>query len=72
MILLAPAQSHNPIGDHHQKLMSNFFAQTEALMNGKTEEEAEKELENADQVMKQFQNSCPSKFLLAINPQILF
>lgn len=42
---IAPAQSHNPIGDHHQKLLSNFFAQTEALMNGKTEEEAEKELE---------------------------
>jgi glucose-6-phosphate isomerase len=40
-------QSHNPIGDHHQKLMSNFFAQTEALMNGKTEEEAAKELEKA-------------------------
>jgi len=38
------AQSHNPIGDHHQKLMSNFFAQTEALMNGKTEEAAEAEL----------------------------
>jgi glucose-6-phosphate isomerase len=44
---MAPAQSHNPIGDHHQKLMSNFFAQTEALMNGKTEEEAAKELENS-------------------------
>jgi len=42
---IAPAQSHNPIGDHHVKLLSNFFAQTEALMNGKTEEEAEKELE---------------------------
>jgi glucose-6-phosphate isomerase len=42
---IAPAQSHNPIGDHHQKLLSNFFAQTEALMNGKTESEAEKELE---------------------------
>ena len=44
---IAPAQSHNPIGDHHQKLMSNFFAQTEALMNGKSEEEAEKELERS-------------------------
>jgi glucose-6-phosphate isomerase len=44
---IAPAQSHNPIGDHHQKLMSNFFAQTEALMNGKTEEEVSKELEKA-------------------------
>jgi len=31
---IAPAQSHNPIGDHHVKLISNFFAQTEALMNG--------------------------------------
>lgn len=44
---IAPAQSHNPIGDHHVKLLSNFFAQTEALMNGKTGEEAEKELEKA-------------------------
>ncbi len=41
----APAISHNPIGDHHDKLLSNFFAQTEALMNGKTEEEAKNELE---------------------------
>jgi glucose-6-phosphate isomerase len=31
---IAPAISHNKTGDHHQKLMSNFFAQTEALMNG--------------------------------------
>ncbi len=36
---IAPAVSQNPIGDHHPKLLSNFFAQTEALMNGKTEEE---------------------------------
>ena len=42
---IAPAQSHNPVGDHHVKLLSNFFAQTEALMNGKTEEEARIELE---------------------------
>ncbi len=42
---IAPAQSQNPVGDHHQKLLSNFFAQTEALMNGKTEEEAKSELE---------------------------
>jgi glucose-6-phosphate isomerase len=41
---IAPAQSHNPIGDHHQKLLSNFFAQTEALMNGKAEEVVEEEL----------------------------
>lgn len=44
---IAPAISHNPIGDHHVKLMSNFFAQTEALMNGKTEAEARTELEQS-------------------------
>ena len=36
---IAPAISHNPIGDHHIKLISNFFAQTEALAFGKTREE---------------------------------
>jgi glucose-6-phosphate isomerase len=41
---IAPAQSHNPIGEHHKILLSNFFAQTEALMNGKTEEEVIAEL----------------------------
>ncbi len=35
---IAPAISHNPVGDHHQKLLSNFFAQTEALMNGAVNE----------------------------------
>lgn len=44
---IAPAQTHNPVGDHHGKLLSNFFAQTEALMNGKTEKEARAELEKA-------------------------
>jgi glucose-6-phosphate isomerase len=43
---IAAAVSHNPIGDHHDKLMANFFAQTEALMTGKEEEEVEKELIN--------------------------
>jgi len=33
---IAPANSHNPIGDHHQKLLANYFAQTEALMKGKS------------------------------------
>lgn len=41
---IAPAISHNPIGDHHQKLLSNFFAQTEALMKGKTYDEVVAEL----------------------------
>ena len=42
---LAPTVSHNPIGEHHPILLSNFFAQTEALMNGKSEEEIIRELE---------------------------
>lgn len=41
---LAPVISQNPIGDHHEKLLSNFFAQTEALMKGKTEAEVRTEL----------------------------
>ncbi|MFC4874910.1 glucose-6-phosphate isomerase [Negadavirga shengliensis] len=41
---IAPAISHNPVGDHHMKLMSNFFAQTEALMNGKSLEEVKAEM----------------------------
>ncbi|MFH1810713.1 MAG: glucose-6-phosphate isomerase [Pseudomonadota bacterium] len=44
---LAPAVSHNPLGDHHAKLLSNFFAQTEALARGKTSEEARAELEKS-------------------------
>jgi glucose-6-phosphate isomerase len=44
---IAPAQTHNAVGDHHAILLANFFAQTEALMKGKTAEEAKKELEAA-------------------------
>jgi glucose-6-phosphate isomerase len=42
---IAPAISHNPISDHHNKLLANFFAQTEALMMGKTREEAKADME---------------------------
>ncbi len=41
---IAPATSHNPLGEHHPILLSNFFAQTQALMKGKTAEEARAEL----------------------------
>ena len=44
---LAPAISHNSLGRHHEILMANFFAQTEALMRGKTAEEVRAELTNA-------------------------
>ena len=45
---IAPVNTQNPIGDHHAKLLSNFFAQTEALMKGKTRGQAKKELESED------------------------
>lgn len=44
---IAPAQSLNPLGDHHRILLSNFFAQTKALMNGKDEEEVVNELRDS-------------------------
>lgn len=40
---LAPVQTHNPLGEHHVILLSNFFAQPEALMKGRTEDEAKAE-----------------------------
>jgi glucose-6-phosphate isomerase len=53
---LAPAVSHNPIGEHHNILLSNFLAQTEALMNGITRAEVEAELrqdgKNDDEIQK--------------------
>ena len=42
---LAAAQSQNPLGEHHAILLSNYFAQTEALMRGRTADEARAELE---------------------------
>jgi glucose-6-phosphate isomerase len=44
---LAPLESLNPIGDHHRILLSNFFAQTEALMRGKTADEVREELKKS-------------------------
>ncbi len=41
---LAPARSHHPLGNHHQILIANFLAQTEALMKGKPPAEARAEL----------------------------
>jgi glucose-6-phosphate isomerase len=41
---LAAANSHNPLGEHHSILLSNYLAQTEALMKGKTPDEARAEL----------------------------
>jgi glucose-6-phosphate isomerase len=65
---IAPAQTHNPLGDHHQKLLSNFFAQTEALMNGKTDEEAQKELEKAGLTPEEIAKLLPFKVFTGNRP----
>ena len=58
---IAPAQSLNPLGDHHPILLSNFFAQTEALMNGKSEVEVEKELRELGKSESQIKELAPFK-----------
>lgn len=58
---IAPAVSHNPVGEHHQLLMSNFFAQTEALMKGKTAEEVRAELAAAGKSEAEIEALLPFK-----------
>lgn len=58
---IAPAQSHNPLGDHHSKLLSNFFAQTEALAFGKGAEEVRAEFIKAGQKPEDFEQIVPFK-----------
>jgi len=58
---IAPAQSHNPLGEHHAMLLSNFFAQTEALMNGKTHEEVVAELQKAGKSPAEIEKLAPFK-----------
>jgi glucose-6-phosphate isomerase len=65
---IAAAISHNPIGDHHLKLMSNFFAQTEALMNGKSEVEVENELLKAGKSMEEIAVLAPFKIFEGNKP----
>ncbi|MBD3749844.1 MAG: glucose-6-phosphate isomerase [Sphingobacteriales bacterium] len=77
---IAPAQSHNPLGEHHKMLLSNFFAQTEALMNGKTEEDVVAELKgkSAEEIakiapFKVFEGNRPTNSILVkkITPKVL-
>ena len=58
---IAPAQSHNPIGNHHPLLLTNFFAQTEALMNGKTKEEVVAEFQKAGKSNEEIERLAPFK-----------
>lgn len=56
---MAPAISHNPIGDHHPKLLANFFAQTGALMLGKTAAQVENELKAAGKSQSEIDELLP-------------
>ncbi|GAB3935328.1 glucose-6-phosphate isomerase [Mucilaginibacter myungsuensis] len=58
---IAPAQSHNPLGEHHNMLLSNFFAQTEALMNGKTYYEVVAELKASGKSEAEIAELAPFK-----------
>jgi glucose-6-phosphate isomerase len=58
---IAPAQSLNPTGEHHPILLSNFFAQTEALMNGKTEEQIVEELTKDGKSQEEIEKLAPFK-----------
>jgi glucose-6-phosphate isomerase len=58
---IAPARSHNPIGDHHVKLLSNFFAQTEALMKGKSLPEVVAEMRKAGKSEEEIQRIAPHR-----------
>jgi len=67
-------KSQNPLGDHHAKLMANFFAQSEALAFGKTEEQVRAEGVKADLVPhKVFEGNRPTNSILAeeLTPRVL-
>ncbi|MCF7355692.1 glucose-6-phosphate isomerase [Vibrio sp. CK2-1] len=79
---IAPAISHNQVSDHHQKLMSNFFAQTEALAFGKSKAQVEAEFaaagKSAEEVkdlvnFKVFEGNRPTNSILVkqITPKTL-
>lgn len=65
---IAPSQSHNPLADHHNKLLSNFFAQTEALAFGKTKEEVEAEFVKAGKSLDDVKNIVPFKVFTGNKP----
>jgi glucose-6-phosphate isomerase len=58
---MAAAISQNPLGDHHPILLSNYLAQTEALMKGKTPAEARAELEKEGYSGEQLESLVPAK-----------
>ncbi len=71
---LAPIETQNPLGDHHLILLSNFFAQTEALMRGKTPDEVREELEKDGLTGEALERLIPHKVFTGNRPtnSILF
>jgi len=65
---IAPAISHNPKGEHHQMLLANFFAQTEAMMVGKTEKQVTTELKAVGKTDKEIEALLPFKVFLGNIP----
>jgi len=65
---IAPAISQNPIGEHHQTLLSNFFAQTEALMRGKNEKETMEELKRSGTGDEEMRRLLPHKVFKGNRP----
>lgn len=79
---IAPANTHNPVGDQHRMLLANYFAQTEALMNGKDEAQVEEELKasglSAEEIaflkpFKVFEGNKPTNSILVkkLTPKVL-
>jgi glucose-6-phosphate isomerase len=58
---LAPIETQNPVGEHHDILLSNFFAQTEALMKGKTADEVRAELAGSKMSKEDLEKLIPQK-----------
>lgn len=65
---IAPAISHNPVGEHHKVLLANFFAQTEALMKGKKEDEVIRELIAENKNNEEIKRLTPHKVFRGNRP----
>ncbi|MEN8115992.1 MAG: glucose-6-phosphate isomerase [Bacteroidota bacterium] len=65
---IASAINHNQLGDHHRKLLANFFAQTEAMMVGKTTEQVEAELKDAGKSADEIAELLPFKVFMGNIP----
>jgi glucose-6-phosphate isomerase len=65
---IAPAVSHNPAGDHHAKLLSNFFAQTQALAFGKSKEQVEAEFTALGKTAQEMAELVPFKVFAGNKP----